>query len=116
MVGRRDGIAEEHLVEFALSRQCAYGADLYAGLLQLDEEERDPLVLRGLGVRARQHEDPIGLARLGCPEFLAVDYPVVAVEDGTGGQRGQIRARLGLGEALTPQIVSREDAGQEAAL
>ena len=49
MVGRRDGVVEEDLVELALSRQCPDGAYLDAGLIEFDQKEADAFVLRGWG-------------------------------------------------------------------
>ena len=43
--------------------------------------------------------------------------PVAAVDrDGAGGERGQVAAGVGLAEELAPQLVGREDPGQEALL
>ena len=66
-------------------------------------------------VRARQ-EDVVGELGLGRPHLLAVDHPFVAVELGPRLQRGQVAARVGLGEPLAPGDGSVEDAGDELLL
>ena len=80
------------------------------------EQEGDPPVLRRLGVGAGEHEAPVGGVGFAGPDLLAVDDPLVAVEGGPGGQRGEVGAGVGLGVALAPAVLPREDAGQVVAL
>ena len=60
-------------------------------------------------VRAEQ-EDVVGVLRLGRPDLLAVDHPLVAVELGPGLERGAGREPgVRLGEALAPGDLAAQD-------
>ena len=71
-----------------------------------------PLCLGAVGVGAHQQLAVVGHVRPGAPDLLAVHHVVVAVALGPGAQRGQIGSGLGLGEALAPDVVAAQDAGQ----
>ena len=62
VIGRRDGVVEEDLVEFAVTGESPYRPDVDARLVERDEEERDAAVLRRIGVGASEKEDPVGFA------------------------------------------------------
>ena len=66
-------------------------------------------------VRAKQ-EDVVGVLRLGRPDLLAVDHPLVAVELGTGLEPGEVGPGVGLAEPLAPRDLAREDLRQELLL
>jgi hypothetical protein len=72
------------------------GPNLNARLIHVDDEERQPLVFRGVGVRARQQHCSVGILRTGRPHLLAVDDPFVAVAYRTCLQTGQIGTGAGL--------------------
>src|SRR5439155_8380146 len=72
----------------------------------------DTAVLRRVRVRAREHEHPIGVLRVGGPNLLAIDHPVVAVADGARLERSQVGAGAGLAEALTPGHFAAQDLRQ----
>jgi len=44
--------------------------------------------------------------------FLPVDDEVVAIHHGLGAQAREVRARVGFGIALAPDVLAREDLGQ----
>ena len=56
----RGRIGVEDLVELALAGDHLDRAHLDAGLAHVDEDERDALVLRRLGIGAHQREDVVG--------------------------------------------------------
>src|SRR6202008_3037603 len=87
-----------------------------AGRLYVDQEERDAFLLLRARVRAREAEDPVGVLRAGRPGLLSVDDVVVALALRAGLERGEIRARARLGEALAPPVVDVADARQVAVL
>ena len=106
-VGRRAGPGEEHLVELGGAGQLDDRADLDAGRVHADEQERDALVLGRVAVGAGQQEAPVAPVRQRRPHLLPVDHPLVAVEDGPGRDVGQVRPGVGLGVALAPQLLAR---------
>ena len=53
-------------------------------------------------IRADQGEDLVAVHGVGGPHLLAVDHEVVAVADAAAGERREVGARAGLGEALAP--------------
>ena len=75
------------------------------------EQERDAAVLRRAdgSVRASRKIQLASRGQRG-PDLLAVDHPLVAVEHGTRGERAEIGAGVGLGVALAPAVLAREDA------
>ena len=67
-------------------------------------------MLRGVGIGAGEQEDVVGVLRLGGPDLLPVDDPLVAVELGPGLERGEVAAGIRLGEPLAPGDGAVEDA------
>ncbi len=61
------------------------------------------------GVGAHQAEAPVGVLRARGPDLLAVDQIVVALVLALGLQRGEIRSRARLGEALAPAQFALDD-------
>ena len=116
VVGRCRRPGEEHLVELALPGEGADRADLDAGLAHVDEQERDAGVLAHVSVGAGEQEHPVRLAGPGRPHLLAVDHPLLAVEHGASGQRGEVAPGPRFGEALAPAVVTTEDPRQEPPL
>ena len=66
-------------------------------------------MLGRLGVGARDEHAPLRVLRAARPHLLAGHDPLVAVLDRAGFQRGEVRAGVGLGEALAPDLLGRED-------
>ena len=75
-----------------------------------------PLCLARVRVGAGDEHAPLGVLGARRPDLLAGDDPVVAVADGAGLERGEVRAGLRLGEALTPDLLAGEDRLQEPLL
>jgi hypothetical protein len=90
-------------------------------LLHVHEEVGEPLVLGGVEVRARDQHAPLRVVRQRGPHLLSGDQPVVAACARTGIahrrrlDRREVRARLGLREALAPDLLGAEN-GLEIAL
>ena len=116
VVLRAAHVGEEDLVELRRAVDLLDGPHLDARLLHRDEQVRDAGVLRRVGVGAGQQEDVVGVLRLGGPDLLAVDDPLVAVELGPGLEAGQVGAGVGLAEALAPGDLALEDARDELLL
>ena len=113
---RAAGVGEEHLAELGRAVDLLDRPHLDAGLLHRAQQVGDALVLRGVGVGAAEDEDVVGHEALGGPDLLAVDDPLVAVEDGLGLEAGEVGARVGLAEALAPGDLAGEDLGEEELL
>jgi hypothetical protein len=79
-----------------------------------DREGGDATVCGHVVVRAGEEEAPLGLVGVTGPDLLARDDIVVPVAVGSRAQGGQVRARVGLAEALAPAVTTADDAGKEA--
>src|SRR4029079_8204176 len=84
MSGGEMDIGEEHLVELRVAGHLPQRAYLDAGEVHRYEEERDPLVLGGLGIRTRHQDAPVAVAPSTAPHLLAVDHELVTVESCSG--------------------------------
>ena len=72
-------------------------------------------MLGHLVIGAGQDEAPVGVVGVARPHLVPDEHVLVAVPVGAGPQRGQVRAGVGLAEALAPPVPPVDDAGQEAA-
>ena len=115
-VGARARVGEEHLGELRAVGEVADGADVDARLVGRHEDQRQPAVLRRVGIRPAQHVQPVGARPEGHPDLLAVQHPLVAVAHGAGAHATEIGSGLGLAEALAPHVLAAHDARQEASL
>ncbi len=87
-----------------------------ARILGVDDEDRDALVLRGVGVGADGQPEVVGLVAAGGPHLLAVDDVVVAVAPSGGAERGQVGAGVRLAVADREVHVTGQDPRQEHVL
>src|SRR5947209_7173363 len=78
---------EEHLVEVDLAAEVAEGANLDARLVQVEQEVRDALALRGVGIGTREQHRDVGTVRPRGPHLLPGDEPLVTVADRRGRER-----------------------------
>ena len=108
-------IGDEHLVEQCPARHLGQGADLDAGLVHVEREVRDALVLGQIGIGAGDEHAHVGDLTTGGPDLLAVDDPLVAVAVGPALQPGEVGTGPGFGEQLTPAGLAVED-GRHVAL
>ena len=109
-------LVHEDLVELALAGDLDQRLGFDALLLHVHQEVGEALVLGGVGVGAGDEHAPLRELGQGRPDLLPGDDPFVAVLDGAGLQRGEVGARLGLREALAPDLVGVEDRLQVALL
>ena len=101
-VDRHARLVEEDLAEVALAVDGPHRADLDAGLVHVEDEPGDALVLRRVGVGAHEQLAVVGDVGARAPDLLPGDDVLVAAALGPRAQRGEIGAGLRLGEALAP--------------
>ena len=65
-------------------------------------------MFRRCGVGAGEEDPELRFLGPRRPDLLAGDDPLVAVEHGPGGERGEVTPGLGLAEQLAPELVARE--------
>ena len=106
-------LLDEELVELRLAGDLAQRADLDGLLLHVHQEVGQALVLGGLAVGARDEHAPLRVLGAAGPDLLAGDDPVVAVLDRARLERREVGAGVGLGEALAPDLLGREDRGRK---
>ena len=87
-----------------------------AGLLGVQDQDRDALVARQVGVGAGGQPDVVGRLGAGGPQLVAIDHEVVAFQAGGGLQRGEVGAGAGFGVADREQDLAGGDALQELRL
>ena len=109
-------LLDEDLVELALAGDLDQRLGFDPLLLHVHQEVGEALVLGGVGVGAGDEHAPLGVLGEGRPDLLPGDDPFVAVLDRLRLQRGEVGARLGLGEALAPDLLGGEDRLQVALL
>ena len=110
------GAVEEHFAELEAAGHVADRADIDAVLVARHEQHRDAAVLRCIRVGATECVQPVGVVAERGPDLLPGDDPLVTVELGPGPQAGQVRAGVGLAEALTPHLLAARDRREEALL
>ncbi len=117
LIGGYPDVFEEHLVDLVAAVDQLDRPHRDPGGVQIDEQKRDAGLLLGrLRVGAHQAENPVGVLAQRRPGLLPVDDVAVAVPQGGGAQRCQIRAGFGLGEPLAPPDVEAGRRRQEALL
>ena len=79
---RYDDVREEDLVEVVVPRHQHERTHADTRRRHRDEQAADPLVLRRVGIRSDEQDDPVGEVRARRPHLLAVDDEVVALVDG----------------------------------
>ena len=75
-----------------------------------------PLCFGDVRVGAGQQDRPVAVLGPRGPHLLPVHHEHVPVPDGPGGQSGQVRAGVGLGEELAPHLLAPEHGSQVAVL
>ena len=107
-------LVEEHFAEVDAAGRIAQCVHLDAGRAHVAQQVADAFALGCLRVGAHEHEAPVGDRRQAGPHLLPGDDELVTVNLGPRAQRGEVATRLGLAEALAPQLFGGEDLGQEA--
>ena len=113
---RRADTVEKVLAESLRAGHLLDRPVLDAGVMEVDQNVGQPCVRSGFRIGAAQHEHPIGAGGARGPDFLAGDDDLVAVNDATGLDRGQVRAVIRLGKALAVNVVSGDDPREEVRL
>ena len=108
------GRVEEDLVEVDLTAHVAQRANLDAGLVQIDEEVRQPLALGHVDVGAGEQHGPVREVRPRGPHLLTGDDPVIAVALGPGGQGREVGTGARLTEELAPGLLVANDRREKA--
>ena len=111
--GPHSGAGQEHLAERAAAVHLLERPGLDAGLVHVDEEVREALVLGQAGIGPGQQHAEVGGVRAGVPHLLAVNHPFVAIGDRAGADAGQVGAGAGLAEQLAPGRLAERDREHE---
>ena len=85
-------IVEEGLAELRLTADEANWRGTDAGVVHIDQQEADAILLLDLRVRAHQAEYPIAFVAGGGPGFAAIDQKVIALVLRLTLQAGQVGA------------------------
>src|SRR5580704_10272663 len=101
-------VVEEDLGETGLAIELRDRAHGDAGRVHGDEEVRQATVALGIGVGAEDAEAPFGERAATRPCLLSVEDPGVAglAAGGAAAYAGEVAAGVGLGPALTPDLVT----------
>ena len=109
---RHARVVEEHFAEVALAVDRAHRPHVDTRLVHIEDQPRDALVLRRVGIGAYEQFAVVGDVGASTPDLLAVDDVLIAVALGARAQRSEIRPGAGFREALTPHTVAAQDAGK----
>ena len=110
-------VVEEDLVEVGLAGDLAQRAHRHALGVHRDDEHRQALVLRHVGVRAGEEQAERRVLRVGRPHLLAREAPgAVGLPHRAGLDAGEVGARGGLGEQLAPHLVGGQHRPEVALL
>ena len=101
-------IGEEHLVEVRRARHLVDRPDLDPRRAHVEEEERQPLVLRHVRIGPHDDDAEVRQMRARGPDLLPVDDPVIAVALRPRAQRRQVRPARGFGEQLAPHLLAAQ--------
>ena len=104
-------VVEEHLVEQVVAGDLAQRPDIDARRFHVDEEVRDALVLRRVGVGARQAHTPLSPVRPRRPHLLPGEPPTTLGANGFHAQRGKVGTGAGLAEQLAPEQLTAQRGG-----
>ena len=104
-----DHVVQEELTELGVAGDLRHRPHLDAGGPHVDDQHRDAAVPGDRLVRARQDPAPAGVLPPRDPGLLSAQDEVVVLLDRARAQRGEVRTGFGLGEALTPDLLRRED-------
>jgi hypothetical protein len=118
VLARHSHVVEEHFVEVAEVGIAEFGEGpaFDAGRRRVDDQRRDALVLRCIGIRAHEAEAPVGVMRARCPHLLPVDDELVADQLGARAQTREIAPRVRLAHAEAPRDLGAQGGQQEPLL
>src|ERR1035438_7878451 len=97
---------EEQLVEFRFAGHLTQRTHFDAGSVHVDQQHGEAFVFFGGGVGADHQFAPVGGPAITGPDLLTGYNEVIAIEGGFGAESGEVGAGVGLGEALTPDLLA----------
>ena len=109
---RHDDVVEEQLAELGMTGDLGHRPDLDAWGVHVDDQHRDALVPRPVCediLGPREYPAPARELAPGHPCLLTAESEVVLMFDRAGAKRREVGSRVGLGEALTPDFLRRQD-------
>ncbi len=109
-------VCEEDLVELRVPGDLSQRAHLDPGCMHVDDHVGQPVVTLRAGVGAGEQDAEVGHVRVRGPHLLPVEHEPVLLDAATRPDTGEIGSRLGLGEALAPDLVPGEEWRQVARL
>src|SRR6058998_2863948 len=98
--------------ELGIARDLLERLHRHAGQAHVEQEVRDALVPRRVGIGPRQQHHAIGDVGQRRPHLLPVDHPVLAVFHGTSLERREIGPGVRLRIPLAPDLFAGEDLGR----
>src|SRR5262249_45516631 len=104
VVGGGARALEEHLAEFGSAGELADRTDFDSALSHRYQEIRETLVPRSCAVCAAEREAPIGAVSERRPRLLSRDDPLAVFQRRARLHIRQVRAGVGLGISLAPQL------------
>ena len=105
-------VGEEGLAERRLAGDQQDRPRLDAGRGHVEQQEGNAFMLLGLGIRAHEAKNPVGVVGVARPDLLAVDEIMVALVLGLCLQRSKVGAGARLRIALAPADFATRDLGQ----
>ena len=106
-------VGEEHLVKRRVAVHLLERLHVDTGLLHVDHEIRQPLVLGRVPIGAGEQQAVVGMMRTGRPHLLSVDDPEISLQIRACGGAGEIGTAARLAEELAPGIFAGENTAQE---
>ncbi len=89
-VGRHGHVVEEDFAELGVAGHLVQRPNVDAGKRHVEQEERDALVAREVGVSSGHEDAELGELSVGRPDLLTVDQIAIAVPLGSGLQAGEV--------------------------
>src|ERR1700733_3439434 len=106
---RNPNIVVEHRGVVRPAVDAPNGPDLDTGQMHVHDDPGQPAMALGLGIGAYEQLTEVGVLGVGRPDLRAADHELVAVDYALAAKRGEIGARVRLGEVLAPWRLAAED-------
>ena len=109
---RHDDVLKEDLVELRVACDLHQRPDLDTRALHVHQQVRQTVTRIRLFALAGDEHAPLRDLRQRRPDLLAIDHVVIAFVLGSGLQAREVAARVGLAEALAPDLVACQQGPQ----
>ena len=106
-------VGEEHLVKRRVAIHLLERLHVDTGLLHIDHEIPEPLVLGRVSIGAGEQETVVAMMRAGRLHLLSVDDPKISLQISARGGAGEIGTAARLTEKLAPGIFPGENTAKE---